>query len=88
MFQIDEEIDYSRIQQFASQVGNISNRLSTELEQNFSGDQSDEFYSGLLAGFANSLAVFQNSEMTEIDKKSLLGAIVAFTSDRIAKRGL
>lgn len=88
MFQIDERIDYSRVQQFASQVTNLSNRLRTELDENFEGDKSDDFYFGLLAGFANSLSVFQNGELEEQDKESLLGAIVALVSDCIARRGL
>ena len=87
MFQIDEPIDYQRIQQFATQAPNIANRLSTELAENYSGDQSDDFYLGLLAGFANSLSILQNDELSDVDKKSLTGAIVAFVSDRIAKRG-
>ncbi|MEE2642305.1 MAG: hypothetical protein VX768_16865 [Planctomycetota bacterium] len=88
MFLIDEKIDYPRLQQFASQVSNLSKRLSSELEANYTGDQTDEFYQGLLAGFANSLSVFQNVELSEEDKQSLLGALVAFVSDRIARRGL
>ena len=88
MFLIDEHIDYARIQQFATQVSNLSNRLRTELDENFAGNQSDEFYFGLLAGFANSLSVLQNEEMSETDKHSLVGAIVALISDHIAKRGL
>lgn len=88
MFQIDERIEYGRVQQFASQVSNISNRLTHELAENFSDDQSDEFYLGLLAGYANSLAVDQNAELSDSDKTSLLGAIVATVADKIAKRGL
>lgn len=88
MFQIDERIDYARVQQFASQVSNISNRLSRELEENLTDAQSDDFYLGLLAGYANSLAVNQNDELSDEDKSSLLGAIVATVADKIAKRGL
>jgi len=88
MFHIDERIDYQRIQQFASQVSNLSKRLDTELAENYSGDQSDDFYFGLVAGFANSLSVFQNEDLSDKDKESLLGAIVAFISDRMARRGL
>lgn len=88
MFQIDERIEYARVQQFASQVSNISNRLSLELEENFAGDQADEFYLGLLAGYANSLAIDQNAELSGEDKTSLLGAIVATVADKIAKRGM
>lgn len=87
MFQIDERMDYPRIQQFASQVANLSNRLETELAANFEGNQTDDFYFGLLTGFAHSLAVLQNEELGAADKQSLLGAIVAFVSDRIARRG-
>ena len=87
MFQIDERIEYHRIQQFASQVSNLSNRLNTELTDHFSGTESDDFYFGLVAGFANSLSVLQNEELYEVDKNSLLGAIVAFVSDKIAKKG-
>ena len=87
MFQIDERVDYQRIQQFASQISNLSKRLETELAENFTGDESDDFYAGLVAGFANSLSVFQNLELSETDKSSLIGAIVAFISDHIARRG-
>lgn len=88
MFQIDERIDYQRIQQFATQVTNISNRLHTELEENFDGEETDDFYFGLVAGFANSLSISQNEELSDVDKQSLVGAIVAFVADKIAKRGL
>ncbi|MEC9094512.1 MAG: hypothetical protein VX438_17520 [Planctomycetota bacterium] len=87
MFQIDEPVDYQRIQQFATQAANISNRLSTELADNYSGDQTDDFYLGLLTGFAHSLSITQSQEFSAMDKESLLGAIVAFVADRIAKRG-
>ncbi|MDG2470798.1 MAG: hypothetical protein P8M80_16070 [Pirellulaceae bacterium] len=88
MFQIDEKIEYQRIQQFASQVSNISNRLTNELEEHFENDQSDEFYSGLLAGYSNAFSAIQNDELSESDRQSLLGALVAFIADKIAKRGL
>ena len=88
MFKIDERIDYHRIQQFAGQITNLSNRLRTELDENFSGDKSDDFYFGLVAGFANSLSVMQNGDLSNADKESLMGAIVALVSDCLAQRGL
>lgn len=88
MFQIDERIDYQRIQQFASQVSSVSKRLMVEMEENFVGDRSDDFYHGLLAGLANSFSLLQSSELSESEKQSILGALVAFVSDQIAKKGL
>lgn len=88
MFQIDEPVDYARIQQFAGLAQNISQRMNVELENHLQLDQSNDFYSGLLAGYAHSLATLQNPEWTDQEKADLIGAIVAKVADCVAKRGL
>jgi hypothetical protein len=50
MLRIDETPPPEAIQQFAGQVPNIAPKVRHFLDESIVGDQSDEFYLGLLAG--------------------------------------
>lgn len=88
MFQIDEQIEYSRVQQFATQIQNIAPELRDEYESHFSNKESDDFYLGLLAGYANAYVLATSDELDADEKKQYLGALVAFVADKMASRGL
>ena len=79
MFTIDETIDDPRIAQFATQFEHIPPAILTEFERSFNGDQSLDFYKGLLSGIANSYstsnAMAPNTQHTEI-----LGFLTAYVT--------
>lgn len=52
------ESDVTR--QFASQMEHIPHEIQSRLEPMFEGDKSLEYYSGLLAGYANALMMIDN----------------------------
>ena len=46
---LDAVVEYPQMQQFATQV-----EAAASIKENFSGDQSDEFYRGMASAFAAS----------------------------------
>ena len=88
MFQIDDRVDYARIQQFATQIENVSDRTKTQFDSHFGGKDSDDFYLGLLSGYANAYVVQSSEEISDKEKLEYIGALVAYVADKIAGRGL
>ena len=87
MFQIDERIDNARLQQFATQIAHVSDAEKELFESNFSNAQSDDFQAGLLAGLAGTYQIM-STKMSPQDKFNLIGHLVAFVADKIARRGI
>ena len=88
MFQIDERIDYSRIQQFATQISALGAEERELFETHFSDAQSTDFNLGLLAGFANAHVLTSDANLTPQQKAQHMGKLAAFVADKIAQRGL
>ena len=88
MFPIDEQIEYVRIQQFASQVPALSEAERELFEAHFSDAGSADFNLGLLAGYANACALAADANLSRKQKSDTLGKLVAFVADKIAQRGL
>ncbi len=88
MFQIDERVDYARVQQFAAEMQHVSPRVRDEFAASFDGGEPDDFYHGLLTGYANAYVLMSSDELTLEEKKNYLAALVAFVSDNMARRGL
>lgn len=86
MFTIDGKYEDKQIQQFASQVVYLSEAEKKLFGENFSNTQSDDFNAGLLAGFANAYTVL-SSDMSPQSKANIIGHLLAFVADKIAKRG-
>ena len=87
MFQIDERIDYARIQQFATQVSALSAGERELFDAHFSGGESTDFNLGLLAGLAGAHVLASDASLTAEQKAQNLGKLVAFVADKIARRG-
>jgi hypothetical protein len=67
--------------QFATQVSRIPPEQLKVLKEGFQGKESQEFYEGLLAGYACS---FQLTHLPQIREN--LGSIVAYLSDILEER--
>lgn len=58
---IDQRVDGKLVDQFAGQFGaTVSPSSRQRFEDMFQGDQTDEFYAGLLAGLAAAQNLIQN----------------------------
>ncbi|HLC48873.1 MAG TPA: hypothetical protein VJI96_00605 [Candidatus Andersenbacteria bacterium] len=84
LFTIDKRTEYPKIQQFATQIEYANPDLLNQLNQAFQGEETDEFYGGLLTGYANAYALI-TSDLS--DKTAILGFLVAFIADKVARRG-
>jgi hypothetical protein len=80
---LDDTYGYNSIQKFAAGIKNISESEKEFFNEHFHDDKSNEFYKGLLTGYANSYSLMENNvKMSEYTK------IIAFIADKLAKRGL
>lgn len=75
---------YSDVAQFAGQMEHVRDELIAWLEQNYDGTRSEDYYMGLLAGYANAMSVVQS--MTPDDAKATIGALTAFVAREVRKR--
>lgn len=67
------------VQQFAAQMEHISPETEKELAALFAGNESADFYAGLLAGLSNALQMYMNGHADS------LGVCVAFVASRIQR---
>ena len=78
---IDLRYDHERIRQFASVLDRAPESEQAFLRDLFGGNESPDFYHGMLAGLAHA---FQMSEQED----ALLGILVATVSDLIESKEL
>lgn len=57
--QIGERIDIARRRQFAGEVAKLPEELVSHLRLHVQGDESDEFYAGLLSGLTAAMTLIQ-----------------------------
>ena len=81
---LDEKINRARVKQFASQMKQVSQNARAWFEETFGGDNSIEFYEGLLSAYANMHVMVQNLPPEQI--KNLSGQIVAFVANELQKK--
>src|SRR4051812_40789523 len=67
--------------EFAKQIENVPAGMREEMESCFIGDKSNDFYRGLLAGFAASHQMVDKGYTAEH-----IGCIIAFICDKMAKK--
>lgn len=77
---IDEMQSTAQLRQFASQVSRLSPEEVTQFESMWSGNRSDEFYLGLIAGLAVATAMLQGERAPHIPRAA------AFVADRLARK--
>jgi hypothetical protein len=82
MLTIDRPHTGKELRQFASQLKNVPPELIAQLEEGFSGDQSPEFYAGLLAGIGVAYTFVEGG------CGNYLGPLVAFVADQIERKEL
>lgn len=85
---IDKRIEYQQIQAMAHQADGLANRRLQELNEQYNGNESDEFLLGLLSGYANALNILGDDSISQDERAEQLGSIVAFLADKIAQRGI
>lgn len=76
---IDERYEKDRIVQFASQMEFIEPKIQKQLEAMFVGTETDEFYAGLLSGFATALTLVQSKN------DQYLPVMLAFLASKVRK---
>jgi hypothetical protein len=80
---LDDSYGYKAIQKFASEISSIDTNEKEFLEEHFHDDKSNDFYLGLMTGYANSYSLIkENVKLAEFEK------VISFLADKIAKRGL
>jgi hypothetical protein len=83
MFQLDGLYSAAQIRQFAAELGQLAYDEVIRMQQMFSGEQSSEYYRGLLWGYANAFHIIQ--QLGPDSAHAILGRIAAFIADRIEK---
>lgn len=69
--------------QFATQAGNIPAEIKMQLDEDFVGDETTDFYEGLLAGYVCSYQINKSP-----DAQRILGGIVAYLSEILEERSV
>jgi len=77
---IDKTQSTAQLRQFAAQVSRLAPEEITQFESMWDGNQSDEFYLGLVAGLAVATAMLQGNCALHIPRAT------AFVADRMAKK--
>lgn len=77
---LDARVGFER-NQFASQVTQIPKHIEDWFRQSFTGEETDDFNEGLLAGFSNAYALL--GQMPSDHAKQFIGAVVAMLAHRI-----
>lgn len=74
-----------QLRELASVLGQVPHSIVIDYEMRFGGEQSPEYYRGLLTGYAKALALAQHDlKRNEADLPTLRVA-VAFIADRLLK---
>lgn len=81
---LDEKIDQARVRQFASQIAKVPQNVRVWFEETFSGQQSTEFYEGLLSAYATAYVMAQG--LSQQDLTATTGNLVAFVAKELQKR--
>ena len=79
----DERVGAER-NQFATQVAVMDEDLLKHITERFNGDESLEFYEGLLAGYACCYSIISGTP--QVDHKTIIGSIAAYISDILEER--
>lgn len=77
--QIDARTGGER-KQFASQLPKIQEWCAMIIKSGYAGNDTPDFYEGLLSGYATSLAILL--QMPPENAKELIGSIVSFISSK------
>jgi hypothetical protein len=81
MMRIDETPPPEAVEQFATQVARITPTLRHFLDESIVGDQSDEFYLGLLAGLMFAYQLYDGSD----NAQEVNGCTMALVAQRLRK---
>lgn len=77
---VDEPTSTASLRQFASQVCHTPKSVRQSFENMFKGDQSDDFYRGLLAGLAASHVLNTNSLSGHVPH------LIAFVAEKMEQK--
>ena len=77
---VDERYKGKTIRQLSSQMAHVSPDVNEQLEAMFNNDQPDEFYAGLLSGFASSEVLLRNGYA------HLIPHMIAFVAQKVEKK--
>lgn len=72
--------------QFASQVEHIPIPLQDVISRLFVGDETDDFYEGLLSGFTSAYQIIRQPQIDNGAAERSLGGIVAVLSQKIINK--
>jgi hypothetical protein len=78
--QIDGQYNAKSVRQIATAMREAIPECRAELESMFRGDQTDDFYRGLFAGYVNSHALLK------VGKPHLIKMIIAFLAERMEQK--
>ena len=81
MFTIDNKFDDAMIAQFADQAKYISPEFRKVFDANFKGDQSLDYYKGLIVGFGNAYEI-ANTYNPGNKETQFLGQLVAYVAEK------
>ena len=69
---------------FASQISEVDKNLIKQVAQNFTGNESLEFYEGLLAGYACCYSIMGST--SKENSENIIGGIIAYISEVLEER--
>ncbi len=79
-FSLDKPNPVDNIHQFASQHEGIPKEIRAWCEEKWDGEQSEEFYHGLITAYANVVAMFDCMEPEEV--KTFIGQVLSFVCNK------
>ena len=68
MFQIDERIDIARRRQFAGEFRKLPLGNVEQIRECVKGEESEEFYAGMLAGLASATVMIQQGHANAVQE--------------------
>ena len=80
-FKIDGIVTDEELQNHANQIGDLNADITNQLDQLYGGERSDEFYLGLLSGFANAYAI-ANGIAAGSDTNSQIAAVIIYLANK------
>lgn len=81
--EMDSRVGFER-NQFASQVKNMPKSIIEEVECSLRGEETDDFYEGLLSGYANSFTMLK--QMKPEGAELLIGLLTSILSRKMLKK--
>jgi len=84
MIIFDQRVGEER-KQFATQTSKINKKMKVVLDDGFVGNETTEFYEGLLAGYARTHQLLL-SKLTKQEMKEFIGFVVAYLSEILEER--